>query len=383
MSFLTMQGIRILQVLVASTVVITLFFTVSRFGSHTISEDGVSGGLKNHVPDSLSKASLPFGSRVPEPKPANETLDFQEIIYLSMPYRTDRQDALSLIAAVAGLKLTMMPGVSADEIHPKAQPPHIGNNDMNGTAALGIWRAHANVWRHIIDNNIQSALIIEDDVDFDVNIKQIMGTLNWQLRYNNTIRWGKDVDKGWKEECPYGCDWDELFVGQCGGKPNRERLDLHQVYNEPNGPPLSTLHPWVKREFTQIWNLTESDGIRVIAPTFTPVCLMGYGVSRMGAMRMLYQIGGWRPFGHPVDNEIAFRTKEGVLSGYTMQPPAFVTWRVGGAQDSDNDAIMNAQEVNTKGNMDGKSQGLKNSIRKSLPKVFEKNYWKDMENELR
>lgn len=57
----------------------------------------------------------------------------------------------------------------------------------------------------MIDNDIQSALIIEDDVDWDVNIKEIMGTLNWNLRYNNTIRWGKDnVQKGWKEDCPYG-----------------------------------------------------------------------------------------------------------------------------------------------------------------------------------
>ena len=84
-------------------------------------------------------------------------------------------------------------------------PPHIGNNNMTGTAPLGIWRAHANVWRHMIDNDVQSALIIEDDVDFDTNIKEIMGMLNWQLRYNNTIRWGRDnVQKGWKEECPYG-----------------------------------------------------------------------------------------------------------------------------------------------------------------------------------
>lgn len=90
-------------------------------------------------------------------------------------------------------------------MHPKAMPGHVGTNNMTGKPALGIWRAHANVWRYIIDNNIQSALIIEDDVDWDVNIKEIMGTLNWNLRYNNTIRWGKDnVQKGWKEDCPYG-----------------------------------------------------------------------------------------------------------------------------------------------------------------------------------
>lgn len=108
MSFLTVQGIRILQVLVASTVVLTLFFSFGHFGSNGL-RDQAAGNAK--VPDRLSSSNLPFSARAPEPKPANETLDFQEIIFLSMPYRTDRQDALSLIAAVTGLKLTMLPGV--------------------------------------------------------------------------------------------------------------------------------------------------------------------------------------------------------------------------------------------------------------------------------
>ena len=110
---------------------------------------------------------------------------------------------------------------------------------------------------------------------------------------------------------------------------------------------------------------------------------MGYGISRMGAMRMLYQIGGWRPFGYPVDNELAWRTSEGVISGYTMMPPAFTSWRVGGSQDSDNDAGMNSQEVQSQGNMGGHSENLKNSVRKHLAEYFKKNYWEDMANEIR
>ncbi|KAF2266483.1 hypothetical protein CC78DRAFT_531596 [Lojkania enalia] len=383
---LTVQGIRIIQVLVASTVILTLFFTISHFGSGALRDTGISDHVKIPTGGDTSKSpSFPFGSRTPpEPKPANATLDFQEIIYLSMPHRTDRQDALALIAAIAGLKLTMIPGVKPDEIHPKAMPPHIGPNDMTGTAPLGIWRAHANVWRYIIDNNIQSALVIEDDVDFDVNIKEIMGNFNWQLKYNNTIRWGKDVEKGWDEDCPYGCDWDEIFVGSCGGKPNAARLDLMQSYADPHAPKINQLQDWTQKEFKNYWNMSESEGQRVIAPTYEPLCLLGYGVSRLGAMRMLYQIGGWRPFGNPVDLEIAFRTEEGVLSGYTLTPPTFVTWRIGGAQDSDNDAGMNAKPVSTKGNMDGKSIGLKKSIRKYMQEEFMvKNYWKTIDEQRR
>lgn len=90
-------------------------------------------------------------------------------------------------------------------MHPKGMPGQVGPNSLVGRPPMGIWRAHANAWRHIIDNNLESALIIEDDVDWDVNIKEIMGSLRWQLQYNNTIRWGKDnVQKGWNEKCAYG-----------------------------------------------------------------------------------------------------------------------------------------------------------------------------------
>ena len=98
---------------------------------------------------------------------------------------------------------------------------------------------------------------------------------------------------------------------------------------------------------------------------------------------MLYHIGGWKPFGNPVDNEVAWRSAEGKISGYTMSPPAFVAWRVGGAQDSDNNAALDGKPLQSLGNVAGESIGLKNSIRKSLDGFFQKNYWQDMRDELR
>jgi hypothetical protein len=44
----------------------------------------------------------------------NETLGFQEILMISMDYRTDRQDALALMAAETGLKFKLIPGVCMD-----------------------------------------------------------------------------------------------------------------------------------------------------------------------------------------------------------------------------------------------------------------------------
>lgn len=61
----------------------------------------------------------------------------------------------------------------------------------------------------------------------------------------------------------------------------------HAVVPDPHSPNVSSIHPWWKKEFQEIWNLTESAGVRVIAPTYDPICLMSYGVTRMGAMRLL------------------------------------------------------------------------------------------------
>ncbi|KAF2814092.1 uncharacterized protein BDZ99DRAFT_380318 [Mytilinidion resinicola] len=312
----------------------------------------------------------------PPPTAANATLDFGAILYISMPFRTDRQDALSLMAAASGLKLTMIEGVDGDTISHKAEPDGLPEK-MRGSR-LGCWRAHANAWRYVIDNNLGSALILEDDVDWDMNIREVMGLWNWQLKYNNTIRWGQDVKKGWSEECPYGCDWDELFMGQCANKPNDERLDLHQTYYDPNGPKLEDNLDTFKKEITQVWNMTQPDQMRITSPTFKPLCLQGYSLSHRGAMRMLYHNGGYLGLAAPIDLEIAWRTAEGKLSGYTLTPPAISAWRVGGGKDSDNDPVTDKEEIKASGNSGGKSFGLKKSVRKNLEALLGKNYWEEM-----
>lgn len=101
---------RILGTIIASIVGICILGSLFHLGT-PIKTSTITSKFKLPGSDYASSSFLPKGPARPPPKPANETLDFQEIIYLSMPYRTDRQDQLSLIAAVTGLKLTMIPGV--------------------------------------------------------------------------------------------------------------------------------------------------------------------------------------------------------------------------------------------------------------------------------
>lgn len=146
---------------------------------------------------------------------------------------------------------------------------------------------------------------------------------------------------------------------------------------------MDTLPEWAQEELQNKWNVTESENIRLIAPTYEPICLMGYAVSHMGALRMLYNIGGWREASGPVDNEIAARTREGVMSGYTLSPPVITSWRVGGSQDSDNDSDSDKKATNGRAPLYGISKGLKNSVRRYLETYFKKNYWEDYRNGIR
>jgi GR25 family glycosyltransferase involved in LPS biosynthesis len=41
---------------------------------------------------------------------------------------------------------------------------------MPNDGQIGCWRAHMNIWREMIRTGISSALILEDDVDWDVRI---------------------------------------------------------------------------------------------------------------------------------------------------------------------------------------------------------------------
>ncbi|KAK9319885.1 hypothetical protein V1517DRAFT_265455, partial [Lipomyces orientalis] len=87
----------------------------------------------------------------------NETLGFGGIAYLSMPYRTDRQDAMELLASVYGLNLTYIPGVDGAAIVDKAKPLH---HYWLRAPELGCWRAHVDAWRYLLESDFETLLVL-------------------------------------------------------------------------------------------------------------------------------------------------------------------------------------------------------------------------------
>lgn len=75
-----------------------------------------------------------------------------------------------LAAAVSGLDIEFVDGVVGADMDTKTFHLVGEGRDLK-PPELGIWRAHLNVYREIVHRGISSALIMEDDVDWDINIR--------------------------------------------------------------------------------------------------------------------------------------------------------------------------------------------------------------------
>jgi hypothetical protein len=127
------------------------------------------------VPTAATRPVVPSPVRRPGgPVLANSTLDFGKIYVLNLETREDRHDEMALIAAASGLDLTFVAGVNSKTLEEQSLP------DVYGTpyiilepGHLACYRGHANIWRKMIEDDVETALIMEDDIDWDLNVREI------------------------------------------------------------------------------------------------------------------------------------------------------------------------------------------------------------------
>jgi hypothetical protein len=141
-----------------------------------------------------------------------------------------------------------------------------------------------------------------------------------------------------------GIDWDVLYLGSCFDIP-RDPRPKHITYHDPNAPGRANLTEAFVSELegwgVRVENYTHK---RVLAPSWYPVCTIGYAVTQRGARRLLYNVGGVKRIGSAMDLALNDQVKRGYLKAYTVIPPLFTTWKIGGAQDSDIDDIKEKEK---------------------------------------
>ena len=224
----------------------------------------------------------------------------------------------------------------------------------------------------MLENNIPTALILEDDVDFSVGIREILSGISTHLQpltgAATPDNYGLDVPEN--EE-----SWDVLSLGHCWNEPPPK----HRLPNVANK--VQAWEDMYAPEKDSYINLLPpgspghgSHRVRVIRPTWVVVCTQGYVVSLEGAKRLLYYIGG--PGGtlnEALDLAMMNKFMDGKLRGYTVVPTVFGQYKYGDWRDTD---IQNLPEEGE--GEKGSGGDIVRGVREEMAKVMGgRNIWKE------
>lgn len=178
--------------------------------------------------------------------------------------------------------------MNVDRFHPGKSlliPEQGTNRTVLWENNLGSWRSHMNAIRAIIENRLSSALIMEDDVDWDVNIKSQLS------RFAPGARQIADTTSSPAPDGPYGSEWDVLWFGHCGEhfpemmEPKLETPDTRKyiIEDDMTVPGFDKLKGFIRwKEYPE--------HTRFVHRTGGPICTFAYALSYKGAQKLLYAL---------------------------------------------------------------------------------------------
>ena len=214
-------------------------------------------------------------------------MQFEKIFAISLPERTDKQDGMKVAASLSNISVEFLPGINGADVSPKARPLGFDRK----SSVIGSWRAHMNVAAKMIAENIQSALIFEDDADWDVALKYQM------VEFARGSRFLLNTPLRKQPKSPYGEGWDMLWLGHCGileqrSDPRRwiitddATVTPSEFHNDNVDTP--TLEPFGKEH------------TRMVFRSANGCCVAAYALSLSGARKTLNMMS-LRAWDGPVD----------------------------------------------------------------------------------
>ncbi|KAK8017041.1 hypothetical protein PG993_015230 [Apiospora rasikravindrae] len=242
----------------------------------------------------------------------NATLGFEKVFVINLPDRTDKRDALSLVGTLTGIKLEWVRALRGADVSDKALPLGVDRQGWRD-GGIGSWRSQMNAIRTMVEENISTALILEDDADWDVRLKQqlmdiadgarlLTGMAKQEplFQTNNLPAPAADATSSVSSQqlphsrphSPYGDDWDILWLGHCG-ETFPERIPGHEVVDLAS----ARYTYYAMRDDETIWiggDLNREPGTRWVHFSGGPTCSAGYALSQAGARKVLHalSVGG-------------------------------------------------------------------------------------------
>uniref|UniRef100_A0A671XQU0 procollagen galactosyltransferase n=1 Tax=Sparus aurata TaxID=8175 RepID=A0A671XQU0_SPAAU len=239
---------------------------------------------------------------IPVPRKQPDKMGFDEVFMINLKRRTDRRDrmlrtlyeqeiACKVIAAVDG-KAMNISEVQALGIHmlPGYSDPYHGRPLTKGE--LGCFLSHYNIWKEIVERGLDTSLVIEDDLRFEIFFKR---------RLTNLMR---EVE----EE---GLDWDLIYIG-------RKRMQID--------------HP--EKAVPNIHNLVEAD----------------YSYWTLGYMISSQVFSAYYKYTHThTHNKFCFETRD--LKAFSAEPllvyPTHYTGDNGYISDTETSTVWDNDKVRT------------------------------------
>lgn len=117
----------------------------------------------------------------------NQTLGFERIFVLNLRRRVDRRDAMRLMGLASDLHMDFWSAQDGQSIHDVRLPtikalPGLRAMSFNFSAGqLGCYRSNLDILSHIVDRQIASALILQDDAEWDVDLRQQLEKLQGEF----------------------------------------------------------------------------------------------------------------------------------------------------------------------------------------------------------
>lgn len=243
----------------------------------------------------------------------NATLGFQKILALSTgtPWRVD---GLKAAANLTGLDIE----ISIQDSPTPEQVVTFQDLSRDGSTRPGegnarAWMAHLQLLKKVVEAGLTTAFIVEDDVDWDVALREkVMLPLAKGVR-NYTNASFDDIST------PYGGHWDVLWMGHCGEWSHEDMPYLAW--------PDETMIPHEEYVGWAAFDMKERplpEGMRTTHPTTTSVCTFAYGVTSGGASKILDRVHG---DGQAFDVELSEACRVKKLTCVTIHPEIFHQYR--------------------------------------------------------
>jgi hypothetical protein len=237
-------------------------------------------------------------------------------------------------------------------------------------------------WISMLEQGLSSALILEDDVDWDVFIKLqlrqfaagsrfISSALSKQghkkephaVSLNGGMPLPDSFD-GNERDKPYGVGWDLLWLGHCGESFSLEDFDRFLIENDKTVPDFEHFVAWFD---PQSW----PEHTRFIGPSVGPTCTFGYALSKAGAQKILYELS---VNGLPglFDNSLSdmCRDKSMGMKCISVVPPLVVHHRGRGWAAADSDINHEDSQAGDDVRMIGSTENVVYSVRLNLERLI-------------